>query len=221
MTVSTTLSVPTVAFQSSQLGCINYWNSFYEQETSYSATGGDLECWYEETLEGVLQMIVNLPLTKSEPILDVGTGNASFLVTLFNMNFTNLLGTDYAPQSVKLSKIILSQNKVNARIIQDDILNTQLPSSSFSLIHDKGTLDAIMLSGISDYFEQYIKAITYILKPGGYFCITSSNFTADELISGFCSASLFEVVSQMRHSSFSFGGITGNSRVSFILKKID
>jgi len=95
-------------------------------------------------------------------------------------------------------------------------------SSGWDLILDKGTFDAIALmdkdsNGIAP-IDEYPLILERLLKPGGYFLITSCNFTEEELKAKFTTA-LPNLVyhSNIQHATFTFGGKSGSvcSSVAF------
>lgn len=48
----------------------------------------------------------------SVSILDVGTGNALLLVQLARLGYKRLTGSDYSPQSINLSSLILQKHRL-------------------------------------------------------------------------------------------------------------
>lgn len=68
-----------------------------------------------------------------------------------------------------------------------DLLTETFEPSTFSLVLDKGTYDAISLNPENSLNKRrnYIKKVYELMKPNGIFIITSCNWTDDELISHF------------------------------------
>ncbi|KAG5646976.1 hypothetical protein DXG03_001699 [Asterophora parasitica] len=107
---------------------------------------------------------------------------------------THLSGIDYSPGAVKLAQSIAVTREHAVAFSTSDFLQDDPPllphmqASSegvWDLVLDKGTFDAIAL-GVKDEHgkspaAQYPGRIDKILKPGGYFLITSCNFTEEEL----------------------------------------
>ncbi|RPD60073.1 S-adenosyl-L-methionine-dependent methyltransferase [Lentinus tigrinus ALCF2SS1-7] len=92
----------------------------------------------------------------------------------------------------------------------------------WDLVLDKGTFDAIALAEKDDSgrapADGYPARIGRVVKPGGYFLITSCNFTEDELKSKFAKQETgLEYHSRVPWPTFSFGGKSGNvySTVAF------
>jgi len=155
-----------------------------------------------------------LPIQKKKKedlkILDLGTGNGSLLFSLSESGFgTNpdpekgggrLLGVDYSAESVRLAEAVASSRSIDTtkkriEFKEWDILrgdpSSLFPSDSsisqkFDLVLDKGTFDAISLSGETDPLgrrvsEGYAARVADLLAEGGIFLVTSCNWTEAEL----------------------------------------
>lgn len=86
----------------------------------------------------------------------------------------------------------------------------------FDVVLDKGTFDAISLSGDVEggrrVFEQYPGRIVRLVRPGGLFIVTSCNWTGEEILSLFNVPGLRpHVPGEIRYPSFRFGGSSGQS----------
>jgi len=85
------------------------------------------------------------------------------------------------------------------------------------VVFDKGTFDAISLSDKQeDAKAGYKKSACKIIKAGGFFIITSCNFTQTELIQFFATTSnnndehkWMEYVGHTEEPKFRFGGVEG------------
>ncbi|PFH38112.1 hypothetical protein BESB_004530 [Besnoitia besnoiti] len=93
----------------------------------------------------------------------------------------------------------------------------------FSVIHDKGTFDVFYLLKTP---EVYVQRIAPLLPAAGLLFLTSCNCTRDELEGFFCRSEqgtglpLFEVVDQLRHKTFKFGGVEGQVVTTLLLARI-
>jgi 2-polyprenyl-3-methyl-5-hydroxy-6-metoxy-1,4-benzoquinol methylase len=64
---------------------------------------------------------------KALAILDLGTGNGSFLFRMAGLGYSNLTGCDYSAASVALTKAIaVRAGTANIRWVEDDLLDTNL-----------------------------------------------------------------------------------------------
>lgn len=90
--------------------------------------------------------------------------------------------------------------------------------SSFDVVHDKGTYDAISLSAdAKSNREIYIDKVYSMLAVEGCFIITSCNWTEDELESQF--KTHFFVAHRIPTPQFKFGGKVGSIVTSLVFQK--
>ena len=93
----------------------------------------------------------------------------------------------------------------------------------FDLVLDKGTFDAVSLSGEVDgegrkICEGYRARVEVLMKPGGRFLVTSCNWTEEELRSWFEGEELV-YAGRIAYPKFSFGGKTGQSISSVCFRR--
>ncbi|ROW14336.1 hypothetical protein VPNG_03922 [Cytospora leucostoma] len=92
----------------------------------------------------------------------------------------------------------------------------------WDVVHDKGTFDAISLSEEADeagrrICEGYKGRVVRLVRPGGFFLVTSCNWTEEELEGWFGEGSAeveggsFVRVGRVNYPSFSFGGVKGQT----------
>ncbi|KAL0019582.1 hypothetical protein WJX79_001749 [Trebouxia sp. C0005] len=185
---------------------------------------------------------------KSIAMLDVGTGNALLPLQLAKLGYSNLTGSDYSAQSIALSKHILQRHgQTHIQLLEDDLLQTCL-TSSFDVITDKGTLDAVGLMQDADINRaKYQQSVWSLLKSNGLLVITSCNSTKDELCEEFCQSTedglidaascpetdnhaqqkhvhqphLFQYVDHVRtYPKFKFAGIEGTKVCTVAFRKL-
>jgi EEF1A lysine methyltransferase 2 len=182
-------------------------------------------------------------------VLDVGTGNGSALFSLrIDGGFTGpMVGIDYSEQSITLARELWKRLRASHTTEHSDISfevfdiihdspqttpwwNSQ---SGFDLVLDKGTFDAISLSSETislpnsvskKVFEVYPEKVSALVKPGGYFLITSCNWTQEEIVRWFTRGGMegiLEVFHVIEYPAFKFGGKMGQGVVSVCFRKID
>ena len=183
--------------------------------------------------------------TSTSNFIDLGTGNGHFLFELmldedFDENFVNnnrLLGCDYSAKSIELAKNIQKekfldnesiQKQLNFEVIdlfdeKSQFFNTVKndKNEKFEVVTDKGTLDAIALSGMTKFSESLEKEISLVdyyphiidnlLAQNGLFLITSCNFTQEELIRIIESTGNLKYYKNVNYPSIEFGGIKGST----------
>ncbi|XDG01468.1 hypothetical protein ABKA04_001083 [Annulohypoxylon sp. FPYF3050] len=129
--------------------------------------------------------------------------------------------------------------------LEHDILHTSPAAllagpqaQGWDVVLDKGTFDAISLSSETDpatgrrVAEFYRSRITPLVREGGFFLVTSCNWTEAELRDWFKGPAKegevdeetrrwrFEQVGRVEYPSFSFGGVKGQTISSLCFKKV-
>lgn len=147
------------------------------------------------------------PLT----ILECGSGNGTLLLSfLLSPTDTppqtfHMTGIDYSPKAAVLAKGVESARRENLEDIaeeEDEVINDVPPidwrvgdllrdniEEQWDLVMDKGTFDALCLSDepVEEDKEKRLPSLVYpervsrLVKEGGYFLITSCNFTEEEI----------------------------------------
>jgi SAM-dependent methyltransferase len=208
----------------SQLGKVDYWDNFYLEEINQFKNNSDLigEIWFGEKVQNkVINYIREFFPDKNTKIVDLGCGNAAFLLKLTQAGYCNLYGMDYSKKSIELAQEILDEklkDKKNLiKLYQEDINTSDSPTEhDFQLIHDKGTFDAFM-SSKTNCVDNYLKYILSLRKPveqengiSIFFIITSCNYSYSELESLFAEdKSKMKIIKTIPHQSFNFGGSSG------------
>lgn len=109
----------------------------------------------------------------------------------------------------------------------------------WDLVLDKGTFDAVSLSGERDsqgrrIFEGYGERVLQLLRPRGIFLVTSCNWTETELREWFegskttpsqgsspLPASRLRMAGRIEYPSFSFGGVKGQTISTLCFEKVN
>ncbi|KAI9736775.1 MAG: hypothetical protein M1834_000979 [Cirrosporium novae-zelandiae] len=179
---------------------------------------------------------------KDMTILDLGTGNGHMLFSLLESEtFTGakMVGVDYSARSVELARQIKlgKENEgINTRNLQFakwDFLSRKAAAAAaewfphdqggFDIVLDKGTFDAISLSGETDQqgkriVEGYKGRVEELVRRGGMLLITSCNWTEEELV-GWVGGGRLVVEGRVRYPRWRFGGKEGQSVVSVCFRR--
>ncbi|KAL6937714.1 hypothetical protein ACO0RG_004233 [Hanseniaspora osmophila] len=224
----------TTKLNKSKLGTKQYWDDFYNKEKeNFNENPDDTgECWFNDSdaEEKMIDFLMNnlndttssVLINEKSTMIDLGTGNGHLLFQLWEEGFkqNKMLGVDYSEQSVLFSKDILEEVYKDAKDTIDfkhaDIFNDSWNPGQFDIVLDKGTLDAIALSGLTFSNNQtvvdvYPNVIEKILKPNGCFLITSCNFTEQELIKTIEKSGHLKLWKTIKYPVFEFGGIKGST----------
>ncbi|KAI0694616.1 S-adenosyl-L-methionine-dependent methyltransferase [Cytidiella melzeri] len=218
----------------SKLGTKDHWDDVYSRElANFEEIGDEGEIWFggdsvEKMVAWVQDHIAKEP---SPTTIEIGSGNGTLLFALHAAGYdaAHLLGVDYSTDAVRLARAIGASKGDGASAVsfeECDFLHAYpqgLPGTqhagqevvTWDLVLDKGTFDAIALAEKDDSGKtpaaDYPPRIGYIVNPGGYFLITSCNFTEEELISRFASPETgLQYHSKVAWPKFSFGGQQGN-----------
>ncbi len=147
-----------------------------------------------------------------------------------------LVGVDYSDASIDLCRQLAIQKgyplgpsfdgRNSLEFTIWDVMRTpprQEWVEGFDVVLDKGTFDAVSLSGEVDeqgrrICEGYRERVERLVKKGGYVLVTSCNWTEEELGEWFTGGGL-EVFGRVEYPIFKFGGQTGQSVCSVCFKK--
>ncbi|KAI5792433.1 S-adenosyl-L-methionine-dependent methyltransferase [Peziza echinospora] len=223
----------------SELGTKSYWDSAYNVESRNFQTNPDDEgvIWFEESdaenqILAYLQDELEIPTDAS--FLDVGTGNGHLLFFLReegDYEGGRMLGVDYSEAGIELAKQIATQHGLEdgevqfavVDVIRDDV--TQWAGEEgFDVVLDKGTYDAISLSGelLEDgrrLVEGYAEKVASAVKKGGWFVITSCNWTEEELVARLNGTGGLKYYGRIKYPSFQFGGKKGQTISTICFKR--
>ncbi|KIK10041.1 hypothetical protein K443DRAFT_126838 [Laccaria amethystina LaAM-08-1] len=233
--------------QPSKLGTKEHWDSVYEEElANFEEIGDEGEVWHvirsfgTESVEKMVEWALeHVPSSSNASILEVGSGNGTLLFGLLDAGYDpiTLSGIDYSRGAVSLAKEIASKRGGGAQSIsfsECDFLkdepkvldSTQGADESgvWDVLMDKGTYDAIALGQKDENgkspVEKYPGRVTRLLKPGGYFLITSCNFTEDELNASFTTEETSLLYhSRIQHKTYTYGGKSGSICSSVAFRK--
>ncbi|KAF9520920.1 hypothetical protein BS47DRAFT_1323469 [Hydnum rufescens UP504] len=228
--------------QPSRLGTKEHWDDVYRKEVqNFEDFGDEGEVWFgEDVAEKMVEWCLEHVPPPSKPFcLDVGTGNGSLLLELAENGYeqTRLMGVDYSEDSIKLARYIASlRHRFSCTFSCADFLGDTLPltlpsmppslpppesapsspEGQWDLLLDKGTYDAMALADRlpdgSILTDKYPTRVNTLLKEGGFFLITSCNFTEEELKEAFSRPSSgLTYHSRVSHPTFSFGGKMGST----------
>jgi len=202
------------------------WDQTYnvELENQASDPSDTGTVWFSDSAapERILAYILSQELPPETSFLDLGTGNGEMLFLLQEEGGFNgtMLGVDYSASSIELAKRIAETKGLTKELTFEawDVLEDIVRPSAFDVVLDKGTFDAVSLSGQEGVEERYVRKVELLVRKAGLVLITSCNWTEKELRSWFESGSL-ECHGRIDYPVFRFGGQTGQSISSVCLRK--
>ncbi|NXC83565.1 EFMT2 methyltransferase, partial [Cercotrichas coryphoeus] len=198
------------------------WDAAYERELQTFQDIGDTgEIWFgEESMVRIIRWLEKHKVPLDSSVLDIGTGNGVLLVELAKSGYMNLTGIDYSPSAIQLSeKVREKEGMSNIKLKVEDFLAPSAELSGFDICIDKGTFDAISLdpSDAVGKRKLYVGSLGRVLKPDGFFLITSCNWTKEELLNEFREG--FEILEELPTPKFCFGGRIGNSVTALVFQR--
>jgi 2-polyprenyl-3-methyl-5-hydroxy-6-metoxy-1,4-benzoquinol methylase len=159
---------------------VENWNvSYQELKTTYSEAldtppnlGNRVQ--YEFVLEDINRF---LPNPKQAKILECGCGGARTSLYVARRGFA-VTCTDNSPEAIRLAKDNFAALNVNATFIQDNLLDSKIPSESF---------DCVMSFGLLEHFvdlQPLLASTTRLVKPGGIqiHCVIPKKFSTQTLM---------------------------------------
>ncbi|KAK4820548.1 hypothetical protein QYF61_000698 [Mycteria americana] len=209
-------------FSPSVLGTREHWDAAYERELQTFQDIGDAgEIWFgEESMVRIIRWLEKQKVPLDSSVLDIGTGNGVLLIELAKSGYVNLTGIDYSPSAIQLSeKVREKEGMSNIKLKVEDFLAPSAELSGFEICIDKGTFDAISLNpdNAAGKRKQYVRSLCSVLKPEGFFLITSCNWTKEELLNEFREG--FEILEELPTPKFCFGGRIGNSVTALVFQR--
>uniref|UniRef100_A0AAG5D7L7 eEF1A lysine and N-terminal methyltransferase homolog n=1 Tax=Anopheles atroparvus TaxID=41427 RepID=A0AAG5D7L7_ANOAO len=149
-------------------GSTEYWNSFFRKR------GKQAFEWYGEypQLCGQLHKYIK----PKDEILVVGCGNSKLSVDLYDVGFKKITNIDISPVVIKQMQEANRTQRPEMTWCQMDATAMSLPDESFSVVLDKGTLDALFTDQSEEVVgtvRKYLLEIGRVLRSGGrYVCIS-------------------------------------------------
>lgn len=225
----------TTKLNTSKLGTKEYWDNFYalEKENFEENPEDTGECWFadsdaeEKMVDFLMNHLGELKISAESSMLDLGTGNGHLLFQLHEEGFRGkMLGVDYSEKSIVFASEILTTQFPEADNLSfetADIFDDNWSPGKYDIVLDKGTLDAIALSGIKfdndkTVVDIYPQAIEKLLEKDSILLITSCNFTQEELIK-IIETETLKMWKTIDYPVFEFGGVKGATICSIAFKK--
>ncbi|XP_011875236.1 PREDICTED: methyltransferase-like protein 13 isoform X2 [Vollenhovia emeryi] len=145
-----------------------YWNTFFKKR------GKKAFEWYGEYPE-LCEILVKYVKMKDD-ILIVGCGNSTLSMSLYDVGYRNIINIDISHIVIKQMRDI--NNGTRPDLVYEHMDATQMayPDEKFSVVLDKGTLDALMpdtKETTISTIDRYFKEVARVLRNGGrYICIS-------------------------------------------------
>ncbi|XP_070166098.1 eEF1A lysine and N-terminal methyltransferase homolog [Polyergus mexicanus] len=146
----------------------DYWNTFFKKR------GKKVFEWYGEYPE-LCEILLKYVKIKDD-ILIVGCGNSTLSMSLYDVGYRNIINIDISHIVIKQMRDINISTRPDLIYEHMDATKMTYTDEKFSVILDKGTLDALMPDAKEttiSTIDKYFKEITRVLRNGGrYICIS-------------------------------------------------
>ncbi|KAE8746668.1 hypothetical protein FOCC_FOCC006652 [Frankliniella occidentalis] len=145
-----------------------YWNTFFKRRGTKAFE------WYGEYPElcGHLHKYIK----PQDPVLVVGCGNSKLSADLYDVGYRKLTNIDISAIVIKQMLQMHSKQRPDLQFIQMDVLKMEFDDTKFSVVLDKGTLDALMSDDSPESYERIntmFNEIDRVLKPcGRWVCVS-------------------------------------------------
>ncbi|XP_052869335.1 eEF1A lysine and N-terminal methyltransferase homolog [Anopheles cruzii] len=149
-------------------GSTEYWNSFFRKR------GKQAFEWYGEYPElcGHLHKYIK----PKDELLVVGCGNSKLSMDLYDVGFKKITNIDISPVVIKQMQDANRTTRPEMTWNQMDATAMSFPVESFSVVLDKGTLDALFTDTTEPVLatvRKYFCEIARVLRTGGrYVCVS-------------------------------------------------
>jgi len=155
-----------------------HWNNVYDSK-EINVLG-----WYEERFIPSLKLLNKCNINKDEPVLDVGSGASTFIDSLIDERFTNIIVVDIS--EIVLNKLKKRLGKEKASLVNwivDDITNPECINKlkDIALWHDRALLHFLVKE---EQRQTYFSTLKNIVKKGGYVIIAAFSLEGARKCSG-------------------------------------
>lgn len=144
-----------------------HWDEIYE------ALDADELTWYEEIPEPSIRLLSKCQINKDESILDMGAGASTFIDSLLNQGFKNIIAADISEIALNRIKERLGKEKASSvRWIVDDITEPVHIQDlrDIAVWHDRAVLHFLLEEKQQ---KVYLSTLKKVLKNKGYVIIAA------------------------------------------------
>ncbi len=139
-------------------------------ETIYSTKAPDSVSWYQEHAKTSLNLIENLKLNKSAPIIDVGGGASTLVDDLLVTGYSDLTVLDLSGAALEIAKKRVSSYSEKIQWQEADITEIEFPSHQFEVWHDRAVFHFLTKH---EERKAYISNVLHSVRPSGHIIIST------------------------------------------------
>ena len=165
-------------------GLQSFWDDMYTGEGDGDRPA-DKYSWYcgWDELSPFWEMLV--PLDSASRVLIAGIGNDKTPIDMYNAGWnSSMTAFDYSSAGIERAKQLFGPNRNNVKLLTADARDLPLADASIDATLDKGTLDAIYISG-EEVFRNSVKELTRVTATNGVVVCVSRVIYPEVLIRAF------------------------------------
>ncbi len=140
--------------------------------------------WYEAVPEPSLQLLARCKLGPDDPILDIGAGASTFIDSVLERGYRDIIAADISPAALTRLQERLGQAKASrVRWIVDDVTRPVglLELQGIALWHDRACLHFLLHESQR---QAYLAILKRVLSPGGYVIVATFALSGAKRCSG-------------------------------------
>ncbi|CAF0723116.1 unnamed protein product [Adineta ricciae] len=146
----------------------DYWDQFFDK------VGGEAFEWYSDFID--LADVLCKYIKPRDEVLIIGCGNSTLSSDLYDTGIEHITNVDLSDNVIKKMKKQNDKRRPNMKWLQMDARQMTFEDNQFSVVLDKGTIDALMSNKseqvLSD-IDQILGQIDRVLRlTGRFICIT-------------------------------------------------
>jgi len=174
----------------------SYWDGMYDLEEDDDDFEGPAEAfsWYCKYAELAPFWAMLVP-SKDARILIAGIGNDPAPIDMYDDGWTDIIAFDYSEAGVRRAEDLFGPSRLQlagadktgggtARLLVADARDLPIPSSSIDATLDKGTLDAIHITG-KEVFQDSVRELGRVTAEGGVVVCISRVIPPEDLFEAF------------------------------------
>ena len=166
-------------------GLKSFWDDMYTGEGD-SNRPADKYSWYcgWDELSPFWEMLVPLDSSAAR-VLIAGIGNDKTPIDMYDAGWnSSMTAFDYSSAGVERARELFGSHRNNVQLLTADARDLPLADSSVDATLDKGTLDAIYITG-EEIFRDSVKELTRVTATNGVVVCVSRVIYPEELMGAF------------------------------------
>ncbi|WP_240008392.1 class I SAM-dependent methyltransferase [Pseudaquidulcibacter saccharophilus] len=152
-----------------------HWDGVYNTKQSDSVS------WFQETPRISLDLIGKIAKSKSDNIIDVGSGASKLIDELEAREFTNVSILDISQTALNITKKRLVKFADCYKWLVGDITKIELPKNHYKIWHDRAVFHFLTEK---EQRQKYISQLTNSIAPNGNVIIATFSLDGPKKCSG-------------------------------------